>query len=112
MKLNFTCSIWNEKNKFRPIAPNRGELQMKMGDDVNVNCVQCGSLEKKHLNDIYAVVDYRIILVGVILGIIVTVPLWMYYGAIAAVSGMIPILIYGYENKTGHAFNYYRIKRK
>ncbi|WP_243414801.1 hypothetical protein [Flagellimonas aquimarina] len=86
---------------------------MKTGkDELQVNCDSCGKMDKKHINNINAVVDNRIIMAGVFLSLIVTLVLWNYYGAIASISFVIPLLVWISENKALSGFNKYTIRRK
>ncbi|UII77529.1 hypothetical protein LV716_07105 [Flagellimonas sp. HMM57] len=86
---------------------------MKIGkDEIQVNCNYCGKMDKKHINNINAVVDTRIIVVGIFLGLVATVVLWNYFGAIASISFVIPMLFWISENKMLTGFNKYTIRRK
>ena len=112
MKLQYYCSSCKRTNDFRPKAATRGDLQMQIGDEAQVNCKNCGNREKKHLNNIHAVVNNNIILAGVALGIMATISLWNYYGAVAAATFLVPILFWVQENNAVTGFNKYLIKRK
>jgi hypothetical protein len=111
MRLEYYCSSCKKANYYTPKAATRADLQMKMGDEVKVNCKNCGKQDKKHLNRITAVTDYRIILVGVILGIISTIALWNYVGLIATITFSVPIFFWKYELENTRKFNSYAIKR-
>lgn len=84
---------------------------MKSGDEVRVNCKNCGKQDKKHLNRISAVTDNRIVFVGLILGIFGTLALWNYVGAIATITFTLPIIFWKYELEKVRNFNSYAIKK-
>ncbi|MGW9684674.1 hypothetical protein [Flagellimonas sp. 2504JD1-5] len=88
-------------------------MQMKVGkDEIHVNCNTCGKMDSKHINRITAVVDNRVMLAGIITGIIATIVLWNYFGAIAVFTFCIPIIFWRYESKKAHRFNTYALKRR
>ncbi|MEO9512966.1 MAG: hypothetical protein ABJN84_07510 [Flavobacteriaceae bacterium] len=113
MRLTYTCSGCKKQNYLKEKAETRPDLQMKIGkEEVCVNCDNCGKMDKKHLNQITAVVDNRMIFTGLIVGIISTLILWVYFGAIATVSFAIPLFFWIGENKALSGFNKYTIRRK
>ena len=71
-----------------------------------------GNIEKKHVNDIKATPNKIILLVGIIIGIVVTLFLWIYFGAIGTISGIIPILFWNEQMKSSKIFNSYMLGRK
>lgn len=85
---------------------------MKEGDEIKLDCTKCGRADKKHINKIEAIVDLRLILLGVLLGLITTIILWNLYGAIGAISLAIPLLMWVQETKSTNSFNKYTIRRK
>ena len=113
MRLAYTCSACKKQNYLKQKAQTRPELQMKLGkDEVQVNCDNCGKLEKKHINQITAVIDNRVVLLGLLLGIIVTLVLWNTFGAVSTLSLGIPFLFWVSESRALSSFNKYVIKRK
>lgn len=113
MRLTYTCSGCKKQNYLKHKADTRPELQMKIGkDEIELNCDNCGKQEKRHLNEITAVVDKRIVLLGFLLGLIVTLALWNSFGAISTLSLGIPFLFWVSENKGLSSFNKYMIRRK
>lgn len=38
MRLQYNCSSCKKGNYFKPKTATRGDLQMKLGDEVKVNC--------------------------------------------------------------------------
>lgn len=113
MRLTYTCSVCKKQNFLIVKEDTRTNLQMKLrSDEVKVNCNNCGKLDKKHLNRITAVPDNRIIIVGTVVGMISTIVLWNFLGAIAVFTFSIPIMFCKYESEHAHRFNSYVIKRK
>ena len=113
MRLTYTCSSCKNQNLIKQKEATRPELQKKIrGDELQVNCPNCGKREKKHLNRITAIADKKILLTGFVLGIISTVVLWRYLGLLAAFTLSLPIMFWRYENEQAHKFNSYAIKRK
>ncbi len=113
MRLTYTCSACKKQNYLSENKATRPELQMKVGgDEVKVNCGYCGKLDKKHINRITAVTDNRIVLVGLVAGVFLSLVLAYFFGLIAAVVLSIPIIVWKYENENAHKFNSYAIKRK
>jgi len=113
MRLTYTCSICKTQNNLQEKEETRALLQMKLkSDEVRVNCNSCGKMDKKHLNRITAIADTRIVLLGVAIGLVCTVVLWNFLGAIAVFTFTLPILFWRYESEQAHKFNSYIIKRK
>jgi hypothetical protein len=69
-------------------------------------------MEKKHINDIKAEPNKRILLFGAIIGILATIFLWFFYGAIGTVSIIIPVLFWQQQMNGTKGFNSYLIRRK
>ncbi len=104
---------------------SRAHLQMKFGDEVKVNCNNCGKFEKKHINRISAVIDQRLVIGGFIAGLAFGVIFCIYiffianvslsfWKAIAAFGGAIagiPVFLWNRENTAVGNFNRYAIKR-
>lgn len=113
MRLTYTCRACKKQN-YLPIKENtRPELQKRVNaDEVKVNCNSCGNVDKRHINRITAIPDWRIILIGVILGIIATLVFIGFLGLIATLTFSIPIIIWRFESEQAHKFNSYAIKRK
>lgn len=112
MKLVTYCKSCKKDIKIKSSAPTRPDLQMEKGDEFNVNCLNCGKMEKKHINDIKAEPNNTLILMGVGLGIVTTLVLLYFFGAIGTVSMGIPILFWQQQMNATKAFNSYRIRRK
>ncbi len=112
MRLQYNCTSCRNTNYFRPVVATRGDLQMKMGDEVEVKCEFCKEMQKKHINKITAVADKRMLIVGGILGLVSAIILWLSFGAIGVVTAVVPILIGVYESNAANSFNKYMIRRK
>ena len=112
MKLYTNCKSCKKDIEIKSSASTRPELQMEKGDEFNVNCQNCGKMEKKHINDIKAEPNKRILLFGAIIGILATIFLWFFYGAIGTVSIIIPVLFWQQQMNGTKGFNSYLIRRK
>ncbi len=105
MKLSYICSSCKAQNFIQEKAETRIDLKMKLNSDsVRVNCRKCGKMDKKHINRIDAVVDYKVNLIGLLLGIISTVLVWQ-IGFIAAFTFVIPIFFWRHEMEKTSRFN-------
>lgn len=111
MNLYAHCKSCKKDIKIKSSALTRPELQMEKGDEFNVNCKNCGVIEKKHINDIVAEPNKIILLLGILLGVLMTIFLWIYFGAIGTVSIAIPLLFWQQQNNETKGFNSYTIKR-
>ena len=112
MRLVTFCSSCRMDYQLPFSAPTRGQLQMQMGDELDVNCNHCGKLEKKHINEIRASINNKVILVGLLASAIMTIFLWLSYGAIGTVTMIIPIFFWQQEMAATRSFNNYVIRRK
>jgi len=112
MDLVTYCKSCKKKIKIKSNAETRPDLQMVLGDEFTVNCQNCGIMEKKHVNDIKAAPNKTIILIGVGIGILVTIFLWIYFGIIGTIGIIIPILFWQQQINATKSFNKYMIRRK
>lgn len=112
MNLYTYCRSCKKEVKVKSSTETRAELEREKGEEFNVNCQNCGNIEKKHVNDIKAKPNKIILLVGIIIGIAVTLFLWVYFGAIGTISGIIPILFWNEQMKSSKIFNSYMLGRK
>ena len=55
--------------------------------------------------------DPKIIILGLIVGIVITILLWTILGAIGTISIVIPIMIWSQQNNAVHNFNKYMTGR-
>ena len=112
MKLTARCTYCKEDIIIKSSAATRPDLQMEKGEEFKVACSHCGRVNVIHVNDVSAEVDNRIILIGILLGIIVTVVLWNMFGAIGTVSMGVPVMFWYQQMNAVRGFNSYRIRRK
>ncbi|WP_298485245.1 hypothetical protein [uncultured Maribacter sp.] len=113
MRLTYTCRVCKQQNYLPIKEETRPDLQKKVNaDEVRVNCKNCGKDDKRHISRITAIPDNRIILVGVIMGVILTFVLIQYLGLIASITFSTPIFVWKYESEQAHKFNSYALRRK
>lgn len=112
MNLVTHCSSCKKEIKIKSKAATRPDLQMQKGDEIKVNCQNCGKMEKKHVNEVRAIPNNTIILIGVIIGVFSAIFLWLFYGGIASVSFIIPLLFWQQQSNASKSFNSYMIRRK
>ena len=110
MRLTALCISCQRENEIRSAAKTRGELEMERGREITITCDYCAILNKKHINRITAEVDNTIIIGGVILSIILTVGLLMFFGWISLFALVLPITIRRWEMNKAHTFNSYRVR--
>lgn len=112
MNLYTNCKSCKKDIKIKSNASTRPDLQMEKGDEFIVNCLNCGKTEKKHINDIKAAPKKTILWIGVLIGILATIYLWMIYGAVGTVSIIIPLIFWQQQASSVKGFNGYMIRRK
>jgi len=112
MRLIYICSSCKKQNYFKPVYPNRGKLQMAVGDEVRINCKNCGKIDKKHINRIDAVVDHRKMGIAFAISAAVTIVLFFFLGLVGTVTFAIPMLMWLQEGNAVSDFNKYKIRRK
>lgn len=112
MDLYTHCTSCKKDIKIKSIASTRPDLQMEKGEEFDVNCLSCGNLEKKHVNDIKAEYNNTLILIGVVIGAVVSIFLLNYFGIVGAIGTAIPILFWQQQMSAKKAFNSYMIRRK
>ena len=112
MILYTNCKSCKKDIKVKSSAQTRPDLQMEKGEDFTVNCMNCGKTDKKHINDIKAESNSFMLLLGLIIGIIMTIILWFFYGAIASIVVAIPLIFWQQQMKATKSFNSYMIRRK
>lgn len=106
------CTSCKKEIKIKTNASTRPDLQMEKGSEFIVNCQNCGKKEKKHVNDIKADVNNKIIVIGVIVGVIISTVLFFYFGLIGALGFTIPLIFWQQQMAAKKAFNSYMIRRK
>ncbi len=106
------CKSCKKNITIKSNASTRPDLQMEKGDEFNVNCGNCGKIEKKHVNDIKAEPNNIILLIGVGIGVLATIILWLFFGAIGTISIVMPIIFWQQQMNATKSFNGYMIRRK
>ena len=112
MILTTRCLSCKADIKIKSSAKTRPDLQMEKGDTFELICQACGHKQTVHVNDVVAEVNNIIIMIGVIIGLLATSVLWFMFGAIGALSIIIPILFWQQQMASVRAFNSYKIRRK
>ncbi len=112
MRLEYTCVSCKKQNNYKPVTSTRGELQMKVGDEVDVNCGHCGKIDKKHINRIDAVADNKKILIAFLISAVASLVLYSYFGLVGTITVGIPLLMWVQEGKSTNQFNSYKIRRR
>lgn len=111
MTLSFYCSSCKKNNKIKVKATNRFDLQKELGDEVNVRCKNCGTINKKHINRLTADPNYTLTIIALVGSVFITILFWN-MGFIAKISFALPIWIYFDALKKASLFNKTMISRK
>lgn len=111
MQLISNCDYCKEEIRIKSYASSRPALEMDKGERFEVRCEKCRKRQEKHVNDVRAKPSRLFITGGLIIGIVFTLVLWMFFGGIAVLSFAIPGLIWQQESKSVHGFNSYRTRR-
>ena len=104
----YICPECKYENSIKVKENDRGEFQMHNGDEIEVNCSKCHQKSKKHINEIYAVVNFKSTII-----FIITMFFILYF-----ICFEIEILVttafifWGVQFKALKDFNSYRIRRK
>lgn len=123
MRLAFSCRKCYRRSTVPITYPSRAEAKDVLGDEfMQTCCSHCGYTEEKHLNDIYAIADWRIYLIGgVVVSLIsllmvflllylVGIFIFFVYMLVALILSF-PILLWKWQNNKAHKFNLNRIER-
>ncbi|PQJ16201.1 hypothetical protein [Aureicoccus marinus] len=112
MRLAFTCRKSYKQSFIDGHYANRliAKSELKR-EEVGTTCAHCDHQEKKHHKDIYAVADWRILLAGGVLELVLTGVLIYYLGLMWALTFSLPILVWKQQNEKVHQFNLNRIER-
>ncbi len=111
MKLYTTRNSCKKDIKVKSSSETRHDLQMEQGREFQINCLNCGNIDKKHVNDVKAHPNNTIIIISIVVGILATIGLWVFYGGIATITGLIPILVWRQQQSSVTSFNSYLVKR-
>tara|TARA_R110002049_G_scaffold148688_1_gene311596 strand:- start:1232 stop:1564 length:333 start_codon:yes stop_codon:yes gene_type:complete len=110
MKLSYRCNSCKEDNTIKNKATDRHGLLMERGsNEFNERCKHCGNFTKKHINRLYAVDDYTLLLVGFVVAAIATILLWD-LGFISSLTLGIPIWFFSEMKKKSSTFNKTMVK--
>ncbi|MGV7106319.1 hypothetical protein [Flavobacterium sp. U410] len=106
----YKCPHCKSKNKISIDAEDRGQLQMKSGNEIGHTCNYCHKKEKIHINNIYAEPTKIGYLIGLVLSCIITILFWN-LGFIITLSFSIPMGVYLYQQNLARTFNNYKIRK-
>lgn len=123
MRLAFTCRKCYRRSTLSVTYSSREEAKEVLGDEfMQTRCTYCKHPENKHLNDIYAIADWRVYLIGgtlagmvglvlafFILQLIGILVIFVYLKIALILSA--PILFWKWQNAKAHQFNLNRIER-
>ena len=112
MRLYTRCNSCKKDIRVQSNASTRPDLQVDKGSEFYVTCQNCGKAQKKHVNDIKAEKNNIIIIIGIILGLAVSVLLFIYFGIIGTLGIAIALLFWNYEMSEVKSFNGYMVRRK
>ena len=111
MKLYRNCISCKEEIIIKSRAKTRPDLQMEKRKEFMVNCLSYGKQEKKHVNDVRATSDKKIILIGLGIGVIAFSVLFFSYGWIGTLGVVIPLIFMKEQENATKAFNSFLVKR-
>ena len=111
MNLYKHCKSCKEDIVIKSSSATRPDLQMEKGTEFQINCQNCGNIEKVHVNDIKGEPNKKMILIGLVLGVIATAIMWIFFGAIGTLGAIIPLLFWQQQMNASKTFNSYLIKR-
>ncbi|OEK07721.1 hypothetical protein A8C32_16585 [Flavivirga aquatica] len=112
MNLYTYCKSCKSNINIKSSASTRPDLQMEKGEEFNVNCQNCGHVEKKYVNDIKAESSKIVMFIGLVIAILATIILWISFRGIALAVLVIPILFWQQQMSATKSFNSYMIRRK
>lgn len=106
----YDCPSCKTKNKVSIDADDRGQLQMKKGEEIGFTCNFCHKKEKIHINKIYAEPTKIGFIIGFIISCVITILSWN-LGFVIVLSFGLPMGIYLYQQNLAKNFNNYRIRK-
>ncbi|WP_157822013.1 hypothetical protein [Tenacibaculum sp. Bg11-29] len=112
MKLYTNCMSCKKDVIIKSKSQTRPDLQMEKGSEFSINCLSCGKTDKKHVNDIKAEIDKKILLIGIGIGVVLSIGLSIFYGVIATLIISFPLLFWQQQMKSTKSFNSFLIRRK
>ncbi|WP_299214722.1 hypothetical protein [uncultured Dokdonia sp.] len=110
MTLYYYCSSCQKENSFKTTATNRFELQKERGSFINERCKKCGTVVKRRINRVHAKPNIWILIIGGVLGILLTAILFLFVPIIILVLAnsvvfSIPFIAWREQDKKASAFN-------
>jgi hypothetical protein len=110
INFNYECPSCKVKNKISIDAEDRGQLQMKKGEEMNFSCNSCHKNEKIHINKIYAEPSKNIYIAAFIISVLFTIFFWN-LGFIITLSLGFPMIVFLYQQNLSRNFNNYKIRK-
>jgi len=111
MKLTASCNSCKKEHLIKSYASTRPDLAQDKGEEFSMNCTDCGNNTRVHVNEVQAKPNTTVLLAALVVGVLVTVILLYFLGAIGTISLGIPLLMWRQENKSASTFNGYMIRR-
>lgn len=111
MKLSYYCKSCNKKNHYQTNINDRFELQKEVGDEINIRCTKCGTVNKKHINRLTAEPNRLYVIIGLVIAAILTILLWD-LGFVSSLTLTIPIYLFFDAQKRASDYNKIMISRK
>lgn len=103
MKLFTYCQECEKEILVKSNAKTRSDLKQELGETILLTCSNCGKDTSRHVNDIEATVSTKPIVVGVVLGIILTGLLGSIIGGVSIICMGVAIIIWRkQENAVTH----------
>jgi len=111
MFLHATCHNCQKKIPIQSNAHARTELEDERGAEFLVECKECGTKEKKHVNRINASPSPLPTIIALVISVIATLALWQILSGIAVVTFIIPLIVWVQQSKAANKFNSIRVPR-
>ena len=111
MNLIANCKSCKAEIKINSNAPTRPELEMDKGEVIKVKCEACGLDQEKHVNDVRAIRDNKVIIGGLLISLLVSIALFYFIGLFGVLVFVIPLLLWQQQYALVKTFNLYRTRR-
>ncbi len=109
MKLFSICTSCKNSLNIKSNAVSRHDLIRDKGEFFVIQCNHCLKNQKIHVNQVRARENKIIIIGGILIGLLITIVLWNFLGAIGTISIAVPILVWRQQQESVHTFNKYII---
>lgn len=106
----YNCPSCKSKNKISIEEEDRGQLQMKKGEEISFTCNSCHKKEKIHINKVYAEPSKIVYTIAIIVSILMTIFFWN-LGFIITLSLGFPMIVFLYQQNLSRNFNNYKIRK-